>query len=141
MCTMFRFHDECQPLRVAPPTRHDALTEWHTIPDLATAATALRSGEVNWWEQPTEDLPPLVREHADATVDIIDTPGYQAAQRFNLLLPKWSNVAVRRTLPGAFSQTDMMQAMAGHDPSIWRAGRGFFRANGAWPEGLPPMRQ
>src|SRR5580692_3499316 len=96
--------------------------EWHTIPDPATAAAALQSGEIDWWEQPTTDLLPLLRKHSDVTVDIIDTLGYQAVLRFNHLYPPFDNVGVRRALLGAFSQVDMMQAVAGEDTSMWRSG-------------------
>jgi peptide/nickel transport system substrate-binding protein len=41
--------------------------EWHTIPDPATAAAALQSGEVDWWEQPTTDLVPLLRKRSNVT--------------------------------------------------------------------------
>jgi peptide/nickel transport system substrate-binding protein len=100
--------------------------EWHTVPDPATAAAALQSGEVDWWEQPTTDLLPLLRKNPDLTVDIIDTLGYQAVLRFNHLYPPFDNAGVRRALMGAFSQTDMMQAVAGEDPAMWKAGVGLF---------------
>jgi peptide/nickel transport system substrate-binding protein len=100
--------------------------EWHTIPDAATAAAALQSGEVDWWEQPTTDLLPLLRKDPNITVDIIDTLGYQAVLRFNHLYPPFDNPGVRRALLEAFSQTDMMQAVAGEDPTMWKAGVGFF---------------
>jgi peptide/nickel transport system substrate-binding protein len=100
--------------------------EWHTIPDASTAAAALQSGEVDWWEQPTSDLLPLLRRHNDLTVDIIDTLGYYAVLRFNHLHPPFNNVGIRRALLGAFSQTDMMAAVAGEDRSMWQAGVGFF---------------
>jgi peptide/nickel transport system substrate-binding protein len=100
--------------------------EWHTIPDAATAAAALQSGEVDWWEQPTTDLLPLLRKDPNLTVDIIDTLGYQAVLRFNHLYPPFDNVGVRRALMGAFSQTDMMQAVAGEDRSMWKDGVGLF---------------
>jgi peptide/nickel transport system substrate-binding protein len=100
--------------------------EWHTIPDAATAAAALQSGEVDWWEQPTTDLLALLRKDPNITVDIIDTLGYQAVLRFNHLYPPFDNVGVRRALLGAFSQTDMMQAVAGEDRSMWKDGVGFF---------------
>jgi peptide/nickel transport system substrate-binding protein len=100
--------------------------EWHTIPDAATAAAALQSGEVDWWEQPTTDLLALLRKDPNITVDIIDDLGYQAVLRFNHLQPPFDNVGVRRALLGAFSQTDMMQAVAGEDRSMWKDGVGFF---------------
>jgi peptide/nickel transport system substrate-binding protein len=100
--------------------------EWHTIPDPGTASAALQSGEVDWWEQPTSDLLPLLRKHPDVTVDIIDTLGYQAVLRFNHLLPPFDNAGIRRALLGAFSQTDMMEAVAGDDHSMWKAGVGYF---------------
>ena len=100
--------------------------EWHTIPDPATAAAALQSGEVDWWEQPTSDLLPLLRKDPNLTVDIIDFLGYQAVLRFNHLYPPFDNPGIRRALLGAFSQTDMMQAVAGENPTMWKDGVGFF---------------
>ena len=46
--------------------------------------------------------------------------------RFNHLYPPFDNAGVRRALLGAFSQTDMMQAVAGEDSSMWKAGVGFY---------------
>ncbi len=100
--------------------------EWHTIPDPATAAAALQSGEIDWWEQPTGDLLPLLRKHKDVAVEVLDILGYNAVMRFNHLLPPFNNPAIRRALLGAFSQQDMMQAVAGEDRSMWKAGVGFF---------------
>ncbi len=39
---------------------------------------------------------------------------------------------MRRALLGAFSQTDMMQAVAGEDQSMWKAGVGFFHPQSAF---------
>jgi peptide/nickel transport system substrate-binding protein len=119
--------------------------EWHTIPDASTAAAALQSGEVDWWEQPTSDLLPLLRKQTDITVDIIDTLGYYAVLRFNHLHPPFNNADIRRALLGAFSQADMMVAVAGEDRSMWKTGVGFFTptsplANDAGMEGLKSPR-
>src|SRR4051812_1720343 len=35
--------------------------EWRVIPDASTAAGALQSGEMDWYEQPTADLLPLLK--------------------------------------------------------------------------------
>ena len=49
-----------------PKLAHLDRIEWHIIPDAATAAAALQAGEVDWWEQPTSDLlPVLKRNRAD----------------------------------------------------------------------------
>ena len=100
--------------------------EWHTIPDPATAAAALQSGEIDWWEQPTADLLPTLRRRQGVTVDIVDTLGYMAVMRFNHLHPPFNNPAIRRALMGAFSQTDMMTAVAGVDRAMWKDGVGLF---------------
>src|SRR5258705_207675 len=59
--------------------------EWHIIPDAATAAAALQSGEMDWWEQPTIDLQPLLRKARDLVVDVIDPTGVIGTLRFNTL--------------------------------------------------------
>ncbi len=100
--------------------------EWHTIPDPGTAAAALQSGEMDWWEQATSDLLPLLRKNKDVTVDVIDTLGYCAVLRFNHLHPPFNNAAIRQALLGAFSQLDMMTAVAGDDTAMRTTGVGFF---------------
>jgi peptide/nickel transport system substrate-binding protein len=100
--------------------------EWHTIPDGGTAAAALQAGEIDWWEQPSSDLLPLLRKHDDLTVEIIDTLGYYAVLRFNHLHPPFNNMNIRRALLGAFNQEDMMIAVAGDDSSMWKTGVGIF---------------
>jgi peptide/nickel transport system substrate-binding protein len=108
---------------------HVERVEWHTIPDPATAAAALQAGEIDWWEQPTGDLLPTLRRRQGVTVDIIDTLGYHAVMRFNHLHAPFNNPAVRRALLGAFSQDDMMTAVAGEDRKMWFNGVGFFHPN------------
>lgn len=105
---------------------HVDRVEWHTIPDPATAAAALQSGEIDWWEQPTGDLLPLLRRRAGVTVDVLDTLGYHSVMRFNHLHAPFDNPAIRRALLGAFSQADMMTAVAGTDTKMWFDGVGFF---------------
>ncbi len=109
-----------------PKIAHFERVEWHTIPDPGTAAAALQSGEMDWWEQATSDLLPLLRKNQDLTVDVIDTLGYYAVLRFNHLHPPFDNAGIRRALLGAFSQTDMMTAVAGDDRTMWTADVGIF---------------
>lgn len=100
--------------------------EWHVIPDAATAAAALQSGEVDWWEQPTPDLLPMLRRHADLKVEIHDRAGVMAMIRFNHLHPPFNNPAIRRALLGGVSQMDYMVAAMGEDKARWRDKVGMF---------------
>ena len=100
--------------------------EWHTIPDPATAAAALQSGEIDWWEAPTPDLLPLLRRNPNITIATPDLAGVPCVLRFNHLQPPFDRPDMRRALLGAFSQTDTMQAVAGKDRALWRDGVGFF---------------
>jgi peptide/nickel transport system substrate-binding protein len=77
---------------------------------------------MDWWEQATSDLLPLLRKNSNLTIDVIDTLGYYAVLRFNHLYPPFNNAAIRRALLGALSETDMMTAVAGADRSMWTAG-------------------
>ena len=85
--------------RWARPARksHFDRVEWHTIPE-EHRSRRLQSGEVDWWEQPTSDLLPLLRKQTDVTVDVIDTLGYYAVLRFNHLHPPFNNADIRRAL-------------------------------------------
>jgi peptide/nickel transport system substrate-binding protein len=105
--------------------------EWHTIPDAATAAAALQVGEVDWWEQPTTDLLPLLRKNPAITTEIIDRAGNIGVLRVNSLYPPFDNPAIKHALLGAINQADFMQAVAGADPQMWRTGAGVF------PPGTP----
>jgi peptide/nickel transport system substrate-binding protein len=109
-----------------PKIAHFDRIEWHVIPDAATAAAALQTGEVDWWEAPTPDLLPLLRRHKELTTPVQDPTGYIGTLRFNHLTPPFNNPALRRAVLGAVSQEDYMTAAAGTDPGAWRDKVGFF---------------
>ena len=99
--------------------------EWHVTPDPSTAAAALQAGEMDWWENPTADLLPLLRKNGIAT-PVTDPTGTPMLLRPNHLYPPFDNPAVRRALMGAIDQTEFMTAMMGTDTSLWEAPVGFF---------------
>ncbi len=123
----YRPREEGTPDWLAGPkvARFDRV-EWHVIPDPATAAAALQSGEVDWWEQPSFDLLPLLAAHPDIEVVQLDPTGFPSMLRFNHLWPPFDNPEIRRALLGAVSQSDEMIAVAGTDPSRYRTPVGFF---------------
>jgi peptide/nickel transport system substrate-binding protein len=114
-----------------PKVVHFDRVEWHTVPDAATAANALQSGEMDWWEYPTSDLMPLLKQHNDCIVAIKDPTGECMMLRPNQLFPPFDNPAIRRALMGAINQKDFMTAMMGTDTSLWKTPCGFF------PPGTP----
>jgi peptide/nickel transport system substrate-binding protein len=100
--------------------------EWHIMPDPATAAAALQSGEVDWWENPPMDLLPLLKRNRGVTVGELDNFGYVTVLRPNHLHPPFDNPALRRAIWPALSQTDVMTAVNGVDSSTWNDRMGFF---------------
>ena len=104
--------------------------EWHTIPDASTAASALQRGEVDWWEQPTADLLPLLRKDANLMVEPKEHGGFMSMIRFNHLQPPFDNPAIRRAFFPGIKQSDYMTAVMGDDKSLWNDQCGFFVPGG-----------
>ena len=106
--------------------------EWHVIPDAGTAGAALQAGEIDWWENPSTDLLPLMQRNANLTIRNHDQTGFLGFLRFNHLTPPFNNPAIRRAVWWALRQEDYMITVAGTDPAMWNAGVGFFAPNGPW---------
>ena len=100
--------------------------EWITIPDAATALGALQNGEVDWWEQATFDLLPVMQGDSKLKIEVLDPSGNVSMMRFNQLHPPFDNPDIRRALLGAVQQSDYMTAVAGTDPQWWKTGIGYF---------------
>ena len=105
---------------------HVPRIEWTIIPDPATAAAALQAGEVDWWEQPTIDLQPMLRRNRAIVIDILDHTGVIGDFRPNHLHRPFNNPAIRRALLGAISQADCMTAVVGDDKALWHDRVGVF---------------
>jgi peptide/nickel transport system substrate-binding protein len=99
---------------------------WTVIPDPTTAANALVSGEVDWWEAPLVDLIPLLQANGNVTVTQDDPQSAIGIMRFNFLLPPFDNPAIRRAILPAINQADFMTAVAGADRHYWRDKVGVF---------------
>ncbi|POR51906.1 ABC transporter substrate-binding protein [Bosea psychrotolerans] len=125
-----------------PKVVHFDRVEWRTIPDAATAAAALQTGEIDWWEQPISDLIPTLKANRSLKVEVLDRFGAVAMIRFNHLQPPFDRPEMRRALLAAIKQEDYMIAVAGEDRSYWADSVGFFApgspmANSAGMEALP----
>jgi peptide/nickel transport system substrate-binding protein len=99
---------------------------WNFVQDPGTAAAALQSGEVDWWENPTIDLVPQLKASDKLTVVVKDRTGEIGCLRFNQLFPPFDKPAVRRAVLSAINQKDVMTAFAGAEPSIMKVDVGLF---------------
>jgi peptide/nickel transport system substrate-binding protein len=109
-----------------PKVVHVDRVEWRVMPDPGTAASALQNNEVDWWENPTNDLLPLLARNRDIVTELAGPLGTLGTGIFNHLHPPFDKPAVRRVVLEAMSQEDFMIAAAGTDPSLWKAGIGVF---------------
>jgi peptide/nickel transport system substrate-binding protein len=100
--------------------------EWIVMPDPATAAAALQTGEVDWIEQPLSDLLPMLRRAPHVVVEAVDPLGSLGTVRFNHLQPPFNNVKLRRALLPAVDQSAYMAAVMGNEKSLARTGVGIF---------------
>jgi peptide/nickel transport system substrate-binding protein len=108
-----------------PKIAHFDRVEWIIIPDPSTAAAALQSGEIDWWEMPTLDLAPMLARDRGIRLRQ-NEPANTGLMRFNHLQPPFDNPAIRRAVLGAVSQADAMSAIAGDDEAQWEDRTGLF---------------
>ncbi|MDB5413052.1 MAG: transporter substrate-binding protein [Rubritepida sp.] len=128
------------PSRTAgPKIVHMDRVEWHILPDVATAASALQSGEMDWLESPSLDLLPVLRRGRNIAVELKDLSGNIGNMRFNHLTKPFDNPEIRRIVLRATHQADFMSAVAGSTPGAWADGVGFFCPGTPLAEGLSPL--
>lgn len=105
---------------------HFGRVEWHIMPDAATAAAALQSGEVDWVEQPLNDLLPTLQRARNLRLDTLFPTGSLSLMRLNHLHPPFNDLKTRQAVALAVRQADYMQVTIGEDRSLWRECRSLF---------------
>ena len=125
-----------------PKVAHFERVEWKIIPDAATAAAAMQSGEIDWYEQPPPEIQQLLARGRIVAIEAMDPAPMMALMRFNSAQPPFNNPAIRRALLPAIDQESFMQAAVGTDPALYRTDAGFFTPGGpmATEAGLEPLR-
>jgi peptide/nickel transport system substrate-binding protein len=95
------------------------------VADQQTAVNALIAGEIDFIEQPSHDLLPLLRN--DPNIKLVDwNPlGNQFAFRFNTTAKPFDNVKIRQALLYAFNQQDFLQATIG-DKHYYKTCKALF---------------
>jgi len=109
-----------------PKVVHIDRVVWTVIPDPATAEAALSQGEIDWWENPAIDLLPKIKQNKSIAVEIKDRTGEIACMRFNHLMPPFNDPAIRRVVLSAIDQKEVMEAVAGAEPSLIKTDVGIF---------------
>lgn len=105
---------------------HFERVEWHVIPDASTAAAALQSGEVDWYEHVQPDLLPLLLANANIRIADANPTGFNGILRFNHIQPPFNNVAMRRAIAMAVDQNDYMASITAADTTAYRTCRSLL---------------
>lgn len=113
-------------LTAGPKVAHFDRVEWNIITDASTAAAALQTGEIDWYEQPPPEIQQLLRRNRGISIEAIDPLPLTGILRFNHLHAPFNDKKMRQAILPAISQEDFMQAVVGTDASIYRTGVGLF---------------
>ncbi|MFC0407320.1 ABC transporter substrate-binding protein [Roseomonas elaeocarpi] len=100
--------------------------EWQIMPDPATAAAALQSGEVDWLERPLLDLVPQLNSTPGIKTEVVDRLGSLAMIYLNNREGPFSNPKLASALFPAVNQTEAMQAVLGDQKDLYKTDVGFF---------------
>jgi len=113
-------------LTAGPKIAHFERVEWHIIVDAATAAAAIQTGEIDWYEQPPPEIQQLLRRNRNVVIETIDPLPLTGILRFNHLHAPFNDKRMRQAILPAVNQEDFMQAIVGTDASLYRTGVGLF---------------
>lgn len=103
--------------------------EWDIMPDPATAAAALQTGEIDIWEQPSQDLIPALRANKGIKVESYANLANQVMLRPNSLYPPFDNPKARLALAYATDQAEFLAAGFG-DETWWKHCDSYFVCGG-----------
>ena len=99
--------------------------EWITMADAQTAVNALQSGDIDFMENPSFDILPVLAANKDIKVETLNKLGFQTLGRMNFLYPPFDNVKVRRAAFLAMNQKDVLDALVGN-PEYYKICGAFF---------------
>src|SRR4030081_997878 len=99
--------------------------EWITMADAQTAVNALQSGDIDFMENPSFDLLPVLAGDKDLKIETLNKLGFQTLGRMNFLYPPFDNVKVRRAALMAMNQKDVLDALVGN-PEYYKICGAFF---------------
>jgi peptide/nickel transport system substrate-binding protein len=92
---------------------------WDIMPDAQTAASALTTGEIDFFEVPPIVILPTLTSAPGVKVEVFNKFGNVGYCRLNHLLPPFNNVLARRAAQLAINQEDIQRAAVGN-PEYYR---------------------
>ena len=93
---------------------HVDRVEWMIMPDATTAANALVTGEIDFWDTAAPDLASFLRKRGITVQRTASLPTV-AFVRPNFQVPPFNDVRARQALALLVNQDEMMEAVAGDD--------------------------
>ena len=100
--------------------------EWRAIPEPATQAAALKTGEIDWISMPIPDVIPGLRQSRNVVVQVVDRFGMSPWLRPNHASGPTANVGVRRAIMAALDGKEILAAAGSDEPDLVSAPIGVF---------------
>ena len=110
---------------------HVDRVEHVVMPDGATAAAALQTGEIDWVHVPLIDLVPQLKKSSGVKVAIYDPLGWLGIIRPNHLFPPFDNPKLLRAILPAIDQREFLSAVIGDQSELGKVPAGFFTVGSA----------
>jgi peptide/nickel transport system substrate-binding protein len=85
--------------------------EWVSMPDAGTAVNALRTGEIDFIEQPAPDLIPVLERDRNVRLMAINPAGFMIWLRINHTQPPFNDPRARQALLHLVNQQDNLNAV------------------------------
>jgi peptide/nickel transport system substrate-binding protein len=85
--------------------------EWIAMPDPATAAAALQSGEIDFIEQPSPDIIPTLERNRNIRTFALNPVGFQVWLRINHTQPPFNDPRARQALLHLVNQQDVLNGV------------------------------
>ncbi len=99
--------------------------EFDIIKDQQTALSALMSGEIDFWENPSLDLLPVIEAAGNLSTKVINETGTQGQLFFNHTIPPFDNPKARQAMFWLTHQEAYLQAVNGN-PEYYKTCASFF---------------
>jgi peptide/nickel transport system substrate-binding protein len=100
------------------------------MPDGATAASALRAGEIDWVHVPTIDLVPMLGKSPGVRSFVNDPFGWIGVIRPNFMHAPFNNRKLLQAILPAIDQQEFLDAVIGDQKELGKVPVGFFTEGG-----------